>query len=94
MYYLEALAKQHEAMKRALHLAERNKQLENELKDIDQMALAVEAEANCTVQSNAEKMIRYVEMYLASTGCKIFMQIAGKNARHAPSDPDLRKGSI
>lgn len=56
--YAEALAKQHEAMKRALHLAERNKQLEKELKDIDQMALAVEAEANCTVQTNASKMMR------------------------------------
>nr|CAH7765422.1 unnamed protein product [Callosobruchus chinensis] len=39
-----ALAKQHEAMRRALHLAERNKQLEKEMKDIDQIALQVEAE--------------------------------------------------
>lgn len=53
------MAKQHEAMKRALHLAERNKQLEKELRDIDQMALAVEAEANCCAKTNYEKINRY-----------------------------------
>ncbi|VEN42317.1 unnamed protein product [Callosobruchus maculatus] len=53
-----ALAKQHEAMRRALHLAERNKQLEKEMKDIDQIALQVEAECNKTVKSNSEKMLR------------------------------------
>lgn len=52
--------KQHEAMKRALHLAERNKQLEKELKDIDQMALAVEKEANSIVSENSEKISRYL----------------------------------
>lgn len=51
---LEAVSKQHEAMKRALHLAERNKQLEKELSDIDQMALAVEAECNNTVKCKTE----------------------------------------
>ncbi|CAG9823230.1 unnamed protein product [Phaedon cochleariae] len=54
----EATAKQHEAMRRAIHLAERNKQLENEMKDIDQIALAVEAECNDTVKDNAEKVTR------------------------------------
>ncbi|XP_074038478.1 centrosomal protein 135kDa isoform X2 [Leptinotarsa decemlineata] len=54
----EALAKQHEAMRRAIHLADRNKQLENEMKDIDQIALAVEAECNDTVKNNAEKVTR------------------------------------
>lgn len=43
-------------MKRALHLAERNRELEKELRDIDQMALAVEAEANSTAKYNAEKV--------------------------------------
>jgi centrosomal protein CEP135 len=33
-------------------LADRNKQLEKELHDIDQMALAVEAECNSTVKEN------------------------------------------
>ncbi|XP_044253848.1 centrosomal protein of 135 kDa isoform X2 [Tribolium madens] len=54
----DALAKQHEAMKRCLHLAERNKLLEKEMKDIDHLALAVEAECNNTVKNNAEKVNR------------------------------------
>ncbi|XP_063915834.1 centrosomal protein of 135 kDa isoform X2 [Zophobas morio] len=54
----ESLAKQHEAMKRALHLAERNKMLEKEMKDIDHLALAVEAECNNTVKNNTEKVNR------------------------------------
>ncbi|KAJ8919321.1 hypothetical protein NQ315_003905 [Exocentrus adspersus] len=54
----DALAKQHEAMRRALHLAERNKALEKEMKDIDQIALAVEAECNSTVRNNVEKIAR------------------------------------
>lgn len=58
------------------------------------MALAVEAEANSTVKTNSEKMIRYVGTCLASTGCKTFMQIAGENARHSSANPDLGKGSV
>ncbi|CAG9764418.1 unnamed protein product [Ceutorhynchus assimilis] len=54
----EALAKQHEAMRRALHLAGRNRQLEKELRDVDQIALAVEAECNSTVKDNTEKVAR------------------------------------
>lgn len=54
----DALGKQHEAMKRALHLADRNKQLEQELKDIDEMTLAVEAECNSTVKNNSDKVHR------------------------------------
>lgn len=58
--FSEAVAKQHEAMKRALHLANRNRELEKELKDIDQMALAVEADANSSAKMNAEKVSKYV----------------------------------
>ncbi|CAH1098756.1 unnamed protein product [Psylliodes chrysocephalus] len=54
----ESLSKQHEAMRRALSLAERNKNLEEELKDIDKIALSVEAECNTTVKSNFEKVTR------------------------------------
>ncbi|XP_057672202.1 centrosomal protein of 135 kDa isoform X2 [Diorhabda carinulata] len=54
----EALARQHEAMRRALNLAERNKLLEHEMKDIDQIALTVEAECNNTVKSNFEKVTK------------------------------------
>ncbi|KAL1505790.1 hypothetical protein ABEB36_005270 [Hypothenemus hampei] len=54
----DAVAKQHEAMRRALHLAERNRQLEQELKEVDEVALAVEAECNNTVKGNSEKVAR------------------------------------
>lgn len=79
MKIIEALAKQHEAMKRALHLAERNKMLEKEMKDIDHLALAVEAECNNTVKTNTEKVNRYLIFFscfvkhlfkVYRTGCK------------------------
>ncbi|XP_066149970.1 centrosomal protein of 135 kDa isoform X2 [Euwallacea fornicatus] len=54
----EAVAKQHEAMRRALHLVERNRQLEKEMKNVDEIALAVEAECKSTVRGNSEKVIR------------------------------------
>lgn len=57
----EAVIKQHEAMKRALTLAERNKVLEKEMRDIDQIALAVEADCNSTVKCNANKLYRLQE---------------------------------
>lgn len=60
MLILEAVAKQHEAMRRALHLVERNRQLEKELKDVDEIALAVETECNNTVRGNSEKVTRLV----------------------------------
>lgn len=50
-------------MKRALHLAERNRELEKELRDIDQMALAVEAEANSSAKTNAEKVNKYATFF-------------------------------
>lgn len=46
-------------MRRALHLAERNKQLESELRDIDKIALEVEVECNNAVQDNVGKVNRY-----------------------------------
>ncbi|XP_025835100.1 centrosomal protein of 135 kDa isoform X2 [Agrilus planipennis] len=54
----ESVIKQHEAMKRALCLVDKNKQLEKELGDIDQMALSVEAECNSTVRNSVEKINR------------------------------------
>lgn len=57
-------------MKRALELAERNKILENELRDIDQMALAVEAECNDNVKANADKLEK-----LKSTLQETFLQL-------------------
>jgi centrosomal protein CEP135 len=52
----ESVANQHEAMTRAVMLADRNKQLEKELHDIDRMALAVEAECNSTVKENSVRV--------------------------------------
>ncbi|XP_017768019.1 PREDICTED: centrosomal protein of 135 kDa-like isoform X2 [Nicrophorus vespilloides] len=57
----DSRCKQHDAMKHALHLAERNSVLEKELKDIDQMALAVEEECNTTVKNNSKKVSRLQE---------------------------------
>lgn len=75
--FLEAVAKQHEAMKRALHLANRNRELEKELRDIDQMALAVEADANCSARINAEKVSKYVSILKTSSLHIEAFQIAG-----------------
>ncbi|XP_066590884.1 centrosomal protein of 135 kDa isoform X2 [Prorops nasuta] len=48
----DALQKQHEAMSHAMKLAERNEELEKELRDIDNIALAVEADCNTAVKVN------------------------------------------
>ncbi|XP_076646468.1 uncharacterized protein LOC143355509 isoform X2 [Halictus rubicundus] len=52
----EALNKQHDAMTQALKLADRNEELEKELRDIDHIALAVEADCNTAVKENNEKV--------------------------------------
>ncbi|XP_011495576.1 PREDICTED: centrosomal protein of 135 kDa [Ceratosolen solmsi marchali] len=57
----EALNKQHDAMAQAMKLAERNKELENELKSVDRMTLAVEADCNSTVKENNKRVFRLQE---------------------------------
>lgn len=52
----DALDKQHDAMTQAMKLAERNEELEKELKDIDHIALAVEADCNSTVKENNKRV--------------------------------------
>lgn len=52
----ESVEKQHEAMTRAVQLAERNQHLERELKDIDNMAMAVEEECQSKVKQNFKNM--------------------------------------
>ncbi|XP_015438396.1 PREDICTED: centrosomal protein of 135 kDa-like [Dufourea novaeangliae] len=52
----EALSKQHDAMTQALKLADRNEELEKELRDIDHIALAVEADCNSAVKENNERV--------------------------------------
>ncbi|XP_049836106.1 centrosomal protein of 135 kDa isoform X2 [Schistocerca gregaria] len=62
----ESLGKQHEAMTRAVKLAERNKHLEQELRDIDHIALAVEEECNSTVKENSRRVSKIQERLDAS----------------------------
>lgn len=57
----EALNKQHEAMSQALKLAERNEELEKELRDIDHIALSVEADCNTAVKENNRRVCRLQE---------------------------------
>lgn len=57
----EALNKQHDAMAQALKLADRNEELEKELKDIDYIALAVEADCNSTVKENNKRVSKLQE---------------------------------
>ncbi|KAK2585798.1 hypothetical protein KPH14_010403 [Odynerus spinipes] len=57
----EAISKQHEAMSQAMKLAERNEELEKELRDIDHIALAVEADCNSTVKENNKRVCRLQE---------------------------------
>lgn len=54
----EALNKQHDAMSQAMKLATRNEELEKELKDIDHVALAVEADCNSAVKENNRRVCR------------------------------------
>ncbi|XP_030747273.1 centrosomal protein of 135 kDa-like isoform X2 [Sitophilus oryzae] len=57
----EALAKQHEAMRRALHLLERNKQLEKEIKETDAIALAVESQWNNSMKCTSQRVVKLQE---------------------------------
>ncbi|XP_063535125.1 centrosomal protein of 135 kDa-like [Cydia strobilella] len=52
----DALEKQHEAMKRALNLADRNKTLHDELKKMDSLALTVEDDCNRRIATMANEM--------------------------------------
>ncbi|XP_061715017.1 centrosomal protein of 135 kDa-like [Cydia pomonella] len=52
----DALEKQHEAMKRALNLADRNKTLHDELKKMDSLALTVEDDCNKRMATMANEM--------------------------------------
>lgn len=54
----ESLNKQHDAMSQAMKLATRNEELEKELRDIDHVALAVEADCNSTVKENNRRVCR------------------------------------
>ncbi|OAD55996.1 hypothetical protein WN48_04029 [Eufriesea mexicana] len=57
----EALNKQHDAMSQALKLADRNEELEKELRDIDHIALAVEADCNSAVKENNKRVSKLQE---------------------------------
>ncbi|KAL0118049.1 hypothetical protein PUN28_009021 [Cardiocondyla obscurior] len=57
----ESLNKQHDAMSQAMKLATRNEELEKELRDIDHVALAVEADCNSTVKENNKRVCKLQE---------------------------------
>ncbi|XP_018050335.1 PREDICTED: centrosomal protein of 135 kDa isoform X2 [Atta colombica] len=57
----ESLNKQHDAMSQAMKLATRNEELEKELRDIDHVALAVEADCNSAVKENNRRVCRLQE---------------------------------
>lgn len=52
----DSIARQHEAMKRALQLADKNKMLEKELNDVDKMALVVEQDCDSKVRTKSEQL--------------------------------------
>lgn len=66
----EALEKQHDAMSQAVKLAERNEELEKELRDIDHIALAVEADCNSTVKEN-NRRVSHLQERLESATAKV-----------------------
>jgi centrosomal protein CEP135 len=55
----DSVASQQKAKERAAELAKRNKQLEKELHDVDQMALVVEAECSSSVKQNSARAQRF-----------------------------------
>ncbi|XP_036150015.1 centrosomal protein of 135 kDa isoform X2 [Monomorium pharaonis] len=57
----ESLNKQHDAMSQAMKLATRNEELEKELRDIDHVALAVEADCNSAVKENNRRVCKLQE---------------------------------
>lgn len=58
----ESVSQQHEAMQRALRLAEQNEQLDKELHEMERVALSVEEEANEKL-SNKKKQYSDLEVF-------------------------------
>lgn len=56
-FIVETIGKQHDAMQKAVNLADRNRQLEKELLEVDHMALTVESDCNTTVKRHSEKLL-------------------------------------
>lgn len=56
MQLTDSIARQHEAMKRALQLADKNKMLEKELHDVDKIALVVEQDCDSKVRTKVEQL--------------------------------------
>lgn len=54
----EAVAQQHEAKERAISLAERNQMLEQELRELEDVALRIEAAANEKLRAKDDEMAR------------------------------------
>jgi centrosomal protein CEP135 len=69
----EALSKQHDAMSQAMKLATRNEELEKELRDIDHVALAVEADCNSTVKENNRRVCK-LQVMLTSLSSYLYIK--------------------
>ncbi|XP_071453022.1 centrosomal protein of 135 kDa-like isoform X1 [Hetaerina americana] len=93
----ESLDKQHEAMEQAVKLADRNRDLEKELHDIDHMALAVESECKISLKENAEKVSK-IQDRLESSLVRIhdleqeILDLKHKNADLKQQADDKKKG--
>lgn len=57
----DALRKQHEAMMRAVRLAERNQVLQSEIRNVDNVAMRVEDSCNHTVKETSQRVIELQE---------------------------------
>lgn len=56
-------------MSQAVKLAARNEELEKELRDLDHVALAVEADCNSAVKQNNRRVCRLQVITIAALGC-------------------------
>ena len=54
----EAIEKQRDAMAKAMKMAERNEELENQLRKAERMTLAAEADCNSTVRENNKRICK------------------------------------
>lgn len=77
----DALRKQHEAMMRAVRLAERNQVLQAEIRNVDNVAMRVEDSCNYTVKETSQKIIDLQEQLTHSQKIVAELERSGVEAR-------------
>ncbi|XP_034239974.1 major antigen-like [Thrips palmi] len=77
----DALRKQHEAMMRAVRLAERNQVLQAEIRNVDNVAMRVEDSCNYTVKETAQRIIDLQEQLTQSQKMVAELERSGVEAR-------------